>query len=212
MKFKQYLNEVKGSYLDNKKLPKEGENVYALVGFNRKIVKGKIKKVSNIDQKGLANTYLDLDVNGKNYHLDISCIYDHKPKKVKTKDEYGDVIIWEEIPTGGRQHTKGALKSFGKRLEKDRKRYMSIMNDPNSDFNKHVNALKKNVPEWVKIEGVGVYRVPRSKIAALPVNDKKSSPQWSVFDINTRKELTTLKKKEVFSYLSRYAVDVEGMK
>jgi len=27
--------------------------------------------------------------------IDISQIFDHKPKKVKTKDEYGDVTIWE---------------------------------------------------------------------------------------------------------------------
>lgn len=91
----EYLNEKKGSFLDNKKLPKEGQKVWALVGFDRKIVQGTVKKLSNIDQKGLANTYLDLDVKGKNYHLDISQIYDHKPKQVKTKDEYGEVTIWE---------------------------------------------------------------------------------------------------------------------
>ena len=95
MRLKTYLNESKGSYLDNKKLPKEGSTVYALVGFDRKIVKGKIKKVHNIDNRGLGNTYLDLDVKGKNYHIDISQVYDHKPKQVKTKDEYGEVTIWE---------------------------------------------------------------------------------------------------------------------
>lgn len=104
MRLKQYIKkeevgyvvvEVKGSYLDNKRMPKEGDTVYALVGFDRKVVKGKVMKVSNIDQKGLANTYLDIDVNGKNYHLDVSQIFDHKPKKVKTKDEYGEVTIWE---------------------------------------------------------------------------------------------------------------------
>ena len=91
----KYLGEGRGSYLDNKKMPKEGDTVFALVGFDRKVVKGTITKISNIDQKGLSNTYLDLNVNGKNYHLDISQIYDHKPKQMKKKDEYGEVTVWE---------------------------------------------------------------------------------------------------------------------
>lgn len=97
MRLKRYITEAKGSYLDNKKMPKEGQEVYALVGFERKIVKGKIRKLTNIDNKGLANTYLDINSGGKNYHVDISQVYDHKPKQVKTKDEYGDVTIWENI-------------------------------------------------------------------------------------------------------------------
>ncbi len=95
MKLKQYLNETKGSFLDNKRIPKQGQAVYALVGFERKVVKGTVTKLSNIDQKGLANTYLDINAKGKNYHVDISQVYDHKPKQVKTKDEYGEVTIWE---------------------------------------------------------------------------------------------------------------------
>ena len=96
MKFRDYIiKESKGNYLENKKIPKEGETVYALIGFDKKVVKGIIKRVSNIDNKGLANTYLDIDVKGKNYHIDISQIYDHKPKKVKVKDQYGETIIWQ---------------------------------------------------------------------------------------------------------------------
>ena len=95
MRFEIYFNESKGSFLDNQKLPKVGQTLYALVGFDRKVVKGKVIKLSNIDQKGLSNTYLDIDSNGKKYHIDISQVFDHKPKQVKTKDEYGDVTIWE---------------------------------------------------------------------------------------------------------------------
>lgn len=97
MRFKEYLEESKGSFLDNKKVPKDGQMVYAVVGFDQKIVKGKVLKTSNIDKKGIANTYLDIDVNGKTYHVDISQIFDHKPKKVKVKDEYGEVTIWEDL-------------------------------------------------------------------------------------------------------------------
>ena len=96
MRLKRYINESKGSYLDNKKMPKEGQTVYVLVGFDRKVVKGKVIKFNNIDNRGLANTYLDIKLaDGRNHHTDISQVYDHKPKQVKTKDEYGDVTIWE---------------------------------------------------------------------------------------------------------------------
>lgn len=88
---------MKGSYLDNKKMPKEGETVYFLHGFDRKIKKGKIVKITNIDNKGLANTSMDIESNGKIIHTDISQIYDHKPKQVVKKDEYGEVKIWEEV-------------------------------------------------------------------------------------------------------------------
>ena len=104
--------------------------------------------------------------------------------------------INEERPTGGRQHTSGALKSFAKRSKKEGERYLNIHNDP----------------KWTKIEGIGVYRVPGSKIAALPANDKKSSQNWIIFNVETREEITSLKKKDLFAWLSKYAVDIEGMK
>lgn len=96
MKLKRYLNEAKGSYLDNKKMPREGQQVYILAGqMADKVVKGTIRKITNIDQKGLANTYFEIEANGKNHHVNIAQVYDHKPKRVKTKDEYGEVTIWE---------------------------------------------------------------------------------------------------------------------
>jgi len=82
------------TYLDNKKIPKINEKVYALVGFENKIVNGKIVSVNNIDNKGLSNCYLDIDVSGKKYHVNISQIFNHKPKKVQIKDEYGFVTVW----------------------------------------------------------------------------------------------------------------------
>jgi hypothetical protein len=87
---------MKGSYLENKKMPKEGDIVYFLQGFNQKVMKGKIVNVTNIDKKGLANTYVDVESGGKNYHNNIHQIYDHKPKKVIKTDDYGEVKIWEE--------------------------------------------------------------------------------------------------------------------
>lgn len=102
MQQKQNINhktrgiEMKGSYLNNGKTPKKDETIYVLVGFDRKVVKGKIIKTNNIDNRGLANTYLDIKLaDGRNYHTDISQIYDHKPNQVKITDEYGDVTVWE---------------------------------------------------------------------------------------------------------------------
>lgn len=91
MNFKEFLLESEGSYLDKKKTPKEGDLVYFLHGFNNEIKRGKIIKLSNIDNKGLANTYMDIE---GGYHTSIDRIYDHKPKKVKVKDEYGEVTVW----------------------------------------------------------------------------------------------------------------------
>lgn len=97
MKFKKYLTEAKsrGSYLDIEKIPKEGENVYAVVGFNQKIIKGKIVNITDIDRKGFSNTYVEVeDKNGKKYKLAINQIFDHKPKKEIIKDEYGETKVW----------------------------------------------------------------------------------------------------------------------
>jgi hypothetical protein len=120
--------------------------------------------------------------------------------------------LLEARPTGGRQHTPGALKSFGKRLDRETKARRAITHDPNSDFNRHIDAIQNNQPIWTQIDGIGVYRVPGSRIAALPTNDKKSSRTWVVFNVDSRKEMTQVRKNELFGYLARYAVDQEGMR
>lgn len=121
-------------------------------------------------------------------------------------------IIRSGKPKGGEQHTPDSLKSFGRRLDREKKIRDGIFNDPKSGFNRHADAIINNQPKWTKIDGVNVYHVPGSKIAAFPANDKKSSPKWVVFDIEARKELTQISKKELMQYLSRYAVDTEGLK
>ncbi len=121
-------------------------------------------------------------------------------------------ILDEARPTGGAQHTPGALKSFAKRSRREGEGYLKVHSDPNSAFNKHVDAIQNNQPVWTKLDGIGIYRVPGSVVAALPTNDKKSSKNWIVFNVKTREELTQLKKKELFAWLSRYAVDTEGMR
>lgn len=94
MKTWQEILEREGSFLGNNKLPKEGQSVWALVGFDRKPVQGTIISITNIDKKGLANTYLDLQVKNKKYHVNINDIFDHKPKQKKITDEFGEVTVW----------------------------------------------------------------------------------------------------------------------
>ncbi len=85
----------KGSYLDNVKMPKVGDTVWFLKGFNLVPTKGEISTVTNIDQRGLANTYMDIKHGGSIAHVSIDLVYDHKPKKVKKQDQYGELTVWE---------------------------------------------------------------------------------------------------------------------
>ena len=86
-----------GSYLDIGKKPKEGDKVWIIiVGMTEKLIHGIITRVSNIDNRGLANTYAEVSVDeNSSYHVAINQMYDHKPKKVKKTDEYGEVTVWE---------------------------------------------------------------------------------------------------------------------
>lgn len=98
MKLREYLLNEKsgGSYLDNQKLPKEGDVVYVMTSRlgigNPK--KGIVKNITNIDNRGLSNTYLDIDVNGSLRHVNLMLVYDHKPKQVTKKDEFGEIKTW----------------------------------------------------------------------------------------------------------------------
>jgi len=86
---------MRGSFLQNETMPRTGQEVYALAGFEAKVVSGKVKKLHNIDNRGLANIYIDITVGGANLHTDISQVFDHEPKQVKTEDDLGPLTIWE---------------------------------------------------------------------------------------------------------------------
>jgi hypothetical protein len=88
--------ELKGSVLSQGKVPKIGEKVFGLVGFDAKPVEGVVVSVNNIDNKGLSNTYVDFKTEtGKTYHSNVSQLFRHKPKKVEKQDQYGKVSVWE---------------------------------------------------------------------------------------------------------------------
>lgn len=86
-----------GSFLEKGISPKEGMEVWARGGDELKTVrKGTITLTFNIDKKGLANTYVDLTtVDGKNWHLPVDCLYDHKPRLVEVEDQFGRVKVWQ---------------------------------------------------------------------------------------------------------------------
>ena len=93
MKTKQHKSQ--GNFAENQTLPRNNQLIYAVIGFDQKVTKGRVQKTTNIDNKGIANTYVDVIVNDKNYHLSINQVYDHKPEKVIVNDIYGAVTIWE---------------------------------------------------------------------------------------------------------------------
>ena len=95
MKFIEYLTETKGSFLDNKNLPKLNQKVWFLSGmFGDKPEQGTIIRITNIDNKGLSNTSVDLKTPKGEKHVNIMLIFDHKPQKHKVNDEYGEVSKW----------------------------------------------------------------------------------------------------------------------
>lgn len=94
---RKYIESNEGSFLDNKKIPKENQVVYFLSGSIApfKILKGIIKSITNIDQKGLSNTYFDIESNNKLFHVNIGSVFDHKPKQIEIEDEFGKIKIWQ---------------------------------------------------------------------------------------------------------------------
>lgn len=77
------------------KMPKEGEVVWFLSGqVNQKPMNGTVVRITNIDRKGLSNTYMDIEVDGVVHHVNIAQVFDHKPNLRTVKDEYGETKRW----------------------------------------------------------------------------------------------------------------------
>lgn len=65
--------------------------------------------------------------------------------------------------------------------------------------------------KWTTLEGHSILRVPGSKFAALPLTGKKNARTFAIFNVDDRKELLQLRKKEVSVWLAQKAKD-EGVK
>jgi len=86
-----------GSYLDQNKTPYKKDKIWVMtakIGIGSPQI-GVIHRITNIDNKGLSNTYLDILVGNKILHVNIMLVYDHKPKKVKITDICGEIVKWE---------------------------------------------------------------------------------------------------------------------
>ena len=83
------------NYLNQNKVPKINDKVYALVGFDACIIQGTISTITNIDNKGLSNTYVDIQTGNLKYHVNIGCIFDHLPIKITIQDDYGKLQVWD---------------------------------------------------------------------------------------------------------------------
>lgn len=63
----------------------------------------------------------------------------------------------------------------------------------------------ESIPAWDvvegEIDGQYVLQVPGSDVAALPVSGRKNAARWTVFNIETREEVTQLKKSELRQWL-----------
>lgn len=97
-KFK-LLYESEGSFLKNNKFPRINQNVWFLTTnehFKEEIMQGKVIKISNIDNRGMGNSYIDIEVKDSKdkKHIPIIHVFDHKPKKKEIVDEFGKVKIW----------------------------------------------------------------------------------------------------------------------
>lgn len=62
-------------------------------------------------------------------------------------------------------------------------------------------------PEWEKLEGVDILRSPGSDFAAFPVNGRRDSRMWQVFNVKTREPITQLRKDDVRSWLVKRTED-----
>jgi hypothetical protein len=85
-----------GSLLDNMIMPVSGMVVWARVGMmGESIVQGKILNYSDIDNRGLANIYVNVTGDdGVSYSAPVSRIFLHRPEYVEIEDCYGPVHVW----------------------------------------------------------------------------------------------------------------------
>lgn len=84
-----------GSFLDQGRCPQLGETVWALIGqTDARPVAGVVSLISDIDRRGLGNTYLDVQAEGRTYHVPLMVVFNHRPRRVQIVDAFGPVRIW----------------------------------------------------------------------------------------------------------------------
>jgi hypothetical protein len=86
-----------GSYFDQGRIPKEGEKVWALVGqINQKAVQGTVSRADRTYHGG--HYHCDVQTaKGSTHRVSTDVMFDHRPKRVKRRDEFGEVTVWESL-------------------------------------------------------------------------------------------------------------------
>lgn len=86
----------KGSFFDQRRIPREGEKVWVLVGqIDQKPMQGTISRVERTYHGG--HYYCDIQTAKGIRHAASDQIFDHRPKRVKRRDEFGEVAVWEGL-------------------------------------------------------------------------------------------------------------------
>lgn len=89
-----------GSYLEYGVEPKEGSTVWTLIYKNQESLKltpvrGVIERRTNIDERGIGNTYFDIRLkDDRLIHTSISQVFDHKPRMAAFEDSFGTFHKW----------------------------------------------------------------------------------------------------------------------
>jgi len=84
----------KGSFFDQRRIPKEGEKVWALVGqVDQKPIQGTISRVERTYHGG--HYYCEVQTAKGAKRVSSDLIFDHRPKRTKRRDEFGEVTVWE---------------------------------------------------------------------------------------------------------------------
>jgi hypothetical protein len=124
----------KGSFFDQGRTPKEGEKVWALVGqVDQKPIKGTILRVERTYHGG--HYYCDVQTAKGVKRVSSDLLFDHRPKRVKRTDQFGEVTVWESLeeswkPVAGHYaqgvRYQGEFKGHKAVLEKRKKHFFLL--------------------------------------------------------------------------------------
>lgn len=70
-----------------------------------------------------------------------------------------------------------------------------------AEYEYHQRLQRQPMPEWEQLEGQWILRIPGRSVAALPTTGKRNATRFVIFDINSREEITQVRKDEVRAWL-----------
>lgn len=91
--------------------------------------------------------------------------------------------------------------------DREAQQYLGAHSDPDSPFNKKVDWIEKNPPEWTTFKGNLVLKIKKSKFIAVPLTGRKNARKFDIIDVKEGEYLTQLPKSEVNGWLAERAYD-----